>query len=353
MPDVAPDDPSIPDAPDGSDRRPPAASTAGPQEDDPSGTSGTADGPAAGDGGPRIDVVAPPRPDPGTTIAALGPGDRIAGAFACVRKDRAQGRSGQAYLALDLRDRTGTIPARVFRDVDRLDGAFARGDVVQVSGTVDRYREDLVAELTAVRRLDPATVDPTRFLPTAYRDLDELDGFLEGLAGEVGDAAFSGLLRELLGDEALRRRWRLAPCTIGGHHSYLGGLLEHTVAVGALAQEACVHHPGLNRDLLLTACIVHDLGRTREFTYAAEIGRTEQGELLGHVELGLRIMSEPARRAGLDETRWMHLAHCVLTHHGPERAGGRFRSAEAAALHRINALDATIKDALEHGLGNG
>jgi 3'-5' exoribonuclease len=269
-----------------------------------------------------------------------------------VRKDRQQGRSG-AYLAIDLRDRTGTMPARIFKDVDRLDAAFDRGDVVQVAGTVDRYREELVAELTAVRRLDPAQVDPTQFLPTAYRDLDELDGFLEGLADEVGDDAFGGLLRELLGDEALRRRWRLAPCTIGGHHSYLGGLLEHTVAVGALAQEACVHHPGLNRDLLLTACIVHDLGRTREFTYAAEIGRTEQGELLGHVELGLRILSEPARRAGLDETRWMHLAHCVLTHHGPERAGGRFRSAEAATLHRINALDATIKDALEHGLGNG
>ena len=337
---VAPDDPSTPYAPDGSDPRPGAPSTDGPR--DPDGASADER---------RIDVPAPRDPPPSATIAALGPGDRIAGAYACVRKDRAQGRSG-AYLALGLRDRTGTIPARVFKDVDRLDAAFGRGDVVQVAGTVDRYREELVAELTAVRRLDPAQVDPTQFLPTAYRDLDELDGFLEGLAGEVGDTGFGGLLHQLLSDEGLRRRWRLAPCTIGGHHSYLGGLLEHTVAVGALAQEACVHHPGLNRDLLLTACIVHDLGRTREFTYAAEIGRTEVGELLGHVELGLRILSEPARRAGVDETRWMHLAHCVLTHHGPERAGGRFRSAEAAALHRLNALDATIKDALEHGLGN-
>lgn len=340
MPPVAPDDPSTPYAPDGSDPRPGAASSDGGPE-------------AAPDDAPRAIDVPAPRPSTAQTVASLAPGDRIAGAFACVRKDRGQGRSGGAYLALDLRDRTGTIPARVFRDVDRLDAAFHRGDVVQVAGSVDRYREELVAELTQVRRLDPREVDPTQFLPTAYRDLDELDGFLEGLAGEVGDGPFSALLHELLGDEALRRRWRLAPCTIGGHHSYLGGLLEHTVAVGALAQEACVHHPGLNRDLLLTACIVHDLGRTREFTYAAEIGRTEVGELLGHVELGLRILSEPARRAGVDETRWMHLAHCVLTHHGPERAGGRFRSAEAATLHRLNALDATIKDALEHGLGNG
>lgn len=286
------------------------------------------------------------------TVAALGPGDRLAGVFACVRKDRASGRSGP-YLAIDLRDRTGTIAARVFRDVDRWDGAFDRGDVVQVSGTVDRYRDGLVAELTAVRRVDPESVDPARFLPVAYRDLDELDGFLEGLAGEVGDPAFGALLRELMEDEALRRAWRKAPCSIASHHAYLGGLLEHTVAVGALANEVCVHHPGLNRDLLLTATIVHDLGRTREFRYGAEIDRTEVGELLGHIELGLRIISEPARRAGLDEQRWSHLAHCVLTHHGPERAGGRFRSAEAAALFRLNAVDASIKDALEHGLGNG
>lgn len=310
----------------------------------------TAGAPAPADS-PTPPVTPTPPPAP-SSVAALGPGDRIAGSYACVRKDRSQGRSG-SYLSLDLRDRTGTMPARIFRDVERWDAAFERGDVVQVTGTVDRYREELVAELTAVKRLDPAEVDPTQFLPTAYRDLDELDGFLEGLAGEVGDQGFAGLLRELLGDEALRRAWRLAPCTIGGHHSYLGGLLEHTVAVGALAQEACVHHPGLNRDLLLTACLVHDLGRTREFTYAAEVGRTEVGELLGHVELGLRVIAEPARRAGLDETRWSHLAHCVLTHHGAERAGGRFRSAEAATLHRLNALDATIKDALEHGLGNG
>lgn len=289
---------------------------------------------------------------PEVTIAALGPGDRLAGVFACVRKDRLAGRSGP-YLAVDLRDRTGTMPARIFKDVDRWEGNFDRGDVVQVSGSVDRYRDELVAELTAVRRVDPASVDPARFLPVAYRDLDELDGFLEGLAGEVGDPGFGGLLRELLEDEALRRAWRLAPCSIGGHHAYLGGLLEHTVAVGAMAVEACVHHPGLNRDLLLTACLVHDLGRTREFTYGAEIGRTEVGEMLGHIELGLRIMSEPARRAGLDEQRWSHLAHCVLTHHGPERAGGRFRSAEAATLQRLNALDATIKQSLEYGMGNG
>lgn len=151
---------------------------------------------------------------PEVTIAALGPGDRLAGVFACVRKDRLAGRSGP-YLAVDLRDRTGTMPARIFKDVDRWEGNFDRGDVVQVSGSVDRYRDELVAELTAVRRVDPASVDPARFLPVAYRDLDELDGFLEGLAGEIGDPGFGGLLRELLADEALRRAWRLAPCSIG------------------------------------------------------------------------------------------------------------------------------------------
>jgi 3'-5' exoribonuclease len=119
--------------------------------------------------------------------------------------------------------------------------------------------------------------------------------------------------------------------------------------VGTLVAETCVLHPRLNSDLLLTAALVHDLGKTREFTYGAEIGLSEEGRLLGHVVLGQRMLDE--RSAGMDEGRRLALAHCVLTHHGAAAApGGRFGSPEALALYRLNALDATVKGALEHGL---
>src|SRR5581483_2974863 len=181
------------------------------------------------------------------------------------------------------------------------------------------------------------------------RDLDELDGFLEHLSREVYDAGYRRLLDGMLADASLRAQWRRAPCTRAGHHAYLGGLLEHTVAVAGLALEVCQLHPRLNSDLLLAAAIVHDIGRVREFTYGAEFGLTEEGRLLGHLVLGERILSP--RLSSLDDGRRLALLHCVLTHHGADTLPGRrFGSAEALALFRLNALDTAVKGALEHGL---
>jgi 3'-5' exoribonuclease len=286
------------------------------------------------------------------TIATLRAGQEVEGVFACTRKDRLLSRSGTPYLAVELRDRTGAVQGRAFRDADVLAGRFDRGDLVRVAGRVERFRDELQVELRAIGRAPAGEADPATFLPVAYRDLDELDGFLEHLASEVHDKGLQALLGTLLGDAALRAQWRRAPCTRGGHHAYLGGLLEHTVAVGTLAMEACQLHPRLDSDLLICAALVHDLGKTREFTYSAEIGLTDEGRLLGHVELGLALLGEYAARIpALRAERRLALAHCVLCHHGPDQAPSRrFGSAEALALYRLNALDATIKDALEHGL---
>jgi 3'-5' exoribonuclease len=286
------------------------------------------------------------------TIATLRPGQEVEGVFACTRKDRLVSRAGTPYLAVELRDRTGAVQGRAFRDADVLAGRFDRGDLVRVAGRVERFRDELQVELRAIGRAPEGEADPAAFLPVAFRDLDELDGFLEHLAREVHEPGLRALLDSLLADDGLRAQWRRAPCTRAGHHAYLGGLLEHTVAVGTLALEACQLHPRLNSDLLLTAALVHDLGKTREFTFGAEIGLTDAGRLLGHVELGLALLRE--RAAGLPRLsaeRRITLEHCVLCHHGPEAAPGRrFGSPEALALHRLNALDAAVKGALEHGL---
>jgi 3'-5' exoribonuclease len=282
-------------------------------------------------------VAAPP-----SAIATMRAGDEIRGVFACTRKDRLTARTGTPYLALELRDRTGTITARVFRDADLQAGRFDNGDLVRVAGRVERFRDELQLELRAIARADGA--DPAAFLPVAYRDLDELDGFLEHLAGEVRDPPFRALLDGLLGDADLRAAMRRSPCTRGGHHAYLGGLLEHTVAVATLALETCTLHPRLDQNLLLTAALVHDIGKTREFELGAEIALSDEGRLLGHVELGLRMLDE--RVGALDAPRRLALAHCVLTHHGDRRPA----TPEALALLRLNALDAGVKAALEQGI---
>jgi 3'-5' exoribonuclease len=298
--------------------------------------------------------LAPPssRSEEPGAIALPRAGQDVDGVFACTRKDRLTTRAGPPYLAVELRDRTGAIQGRVFREADVMGGRFERGDLVRVAGKVERFRDELQVDLRSIARVAEADADadPAQFLPVAYRDLDELDGFLEHLSREVHDKGLAALLADLLGDAALRAEWRRAPCTRAGHHSYLGGLLEHTVAVGTLALELCQLHPRLDSDLLICAALVHDLGKTREFTYGAEIALSEQGRLLGHVELGLTLLRE-RRVPALDEDRMLALSHCVLTHHGPDAAPGRrFGSAEALALYRLNALDAMVKGALEHGL---
>jgi 3'-5' exoribonuclease len=307
-------------------------------------------------------------------IATLRFEQEVDGVFACVRKERQISRAGTPYLTVELRDSTGTIRARAFRDADVLAGRFERGELVRVQGRVERFRDELQIALAAIARADGSDgdADPARFLPMAYRDLDELEGFLEHLAREVYEPGLKGLLARLLGDAALRKEIRRAPCSppapLGAdsrlrgagagagrsgssHHAYLGGLLEHTVAVATLALELCTLHPRLDRDLLLSAALVHDLGKTREFTYGAEIGRSREGQLLGHIELGLRLISSHAP-ATLDAERRLALEHCVMLHHGADAASGqRFSSGEALALYRLNALDAQVKGAFEQGMG--
>ena len=285
-----------------------------------------------------------------TQVAELRAGTEVEGVFACSRKDRLTAKSGTPYLAVELRDRTGAIQGRAFRDADFLAGQFERGDLVAVSGRVERFREELQVELRSIRRAEGA--DPAAFLPTAYRDLDELDGFLEHLAREVYDPDLRALLDAFLGDEAFRSELRRAPCTRAGHHAYLGGLLEHTVAVATLALETCALHPRLDSDLLTCAAILHDAGKTLEFQLGAEIELSDAGALVGHVVLGQQLVVERAARLdGFPGEKLHAVLHCVLAHHGGDSLPGRrFRSAEALALFRLNSLDAGLKATLEHGL---
>lgn len=292
------------------------------------------------------------------TIATLRDGDSVKAVFACVRKERLITRAGDPYLTLELRDQGGSAKGRVFRDADLLAGRFERGDLVRVRGRAETFRGELQIAVQDIARVDLPEGDAARFLPVSRRDLDELEGFVEHLTREVYDPGYKALLDRMLADSELRAGLRQAPCSLPSigasraslHHAFLGGLLEHTVAVATMAVELCAVHPRLDRDLLLCAALVHDLGKTREYAYGAEITRTEEGVMLGHVELGLRLIATHAAPT-LTGARRLELEHCVLVHHGEGTGGGRrATTAEALALQRLNALDAGVKGAFEQGL---
>jgi 3'-5' exoribonuclease len=284
-------------------------------------------------------------------VADLRPGQRFEGRYACLAKERLTARNGSAYLSLRLRDRSGAIAARVFRDPDRIGLRFEAGDAIVARGKVERYRGELVAELEDARPLEPDSFDPTEFLPAAYRSVDELAGFAEHLVREIHDPGLRGVAEAVVLSGPLATEFRRAPATRGGHHAYLGGLLEHTVAVGTLVGEVCQLHPRLDSDLLMAGALVHDAGRAREFTYGAEFGLSAEGRMLGHLAIGAEIVGAAA--SSLPEQRRLALLNCLLSHHGPEAGPGRhsaargFASAEALALYRINALDASVKGFLE------
>jgi 3'-5' exoribonuclease len=265
------------------------------------------------------------------TIAELAEDRVVDGVFAVARKQRLRTRSGSPYLALELVDPSGRIDARVWSDVELLDKRFGEGDAVRVLGRVERFRDRLQLE---VRALEPAEDDPATLVPESRRDVDEAEGFFEFLAAEIAHPGLRSLVDAFTADAEFRARFRILPATPDSHHSYTGGLLEHTVAVATICREAVQLHPRLRGDLLVAAALLHDVGRTRELDRGPLFLATEEGKLLGHVHLGLRLVEEQAR--GLDGEVRAELLHAIAVHHDARAA----RTAEAAVLHYANQLDA-------------
>jgi 3'-5' exoribonuclease len=261
------------------------------------------------------------------TIAELAE-DRVVEAVYAVRtKRKLRTRSGASYLALELVDPTGRIEARVWKDVELLDGRFGEGDAVRVLGRVEKFRDRLQLD---VRSLESSDVDPSSLTPAIRRDADELAGFLDFLVAEISHPGLAQTVQSVFADSDLAAY----PATPDDHHSYAGGLLEHTVGVATLCRETSQLHPRLRADLLLAAALVHDVGRTRELSRGPAFTPTREGLLLGHVHLGLRVIEERAR--GLSGAQRAELLHCVASHHDSRGS----RTAEAAVLYHANQLDA-------------
>jgi 3'-5' exoribonuclease len=266
-----------------------------------------------------------------SAIAELEEDRVVEGIYAVARKERRRTRNGADYLALELVDPSGRIEARVWSDVALLDARFGEGDAVRVLGRVDRYRDRLQLD---VRSLEPAEEDAAALTPGLRRDADELDGFLEFLAGELRHPGLGGLVGGFVADERFRARLRELPASPEVHHDYAGGLLEHTVAVATICRDAASVHPRLRSDLLVAAALLHDVGRTLELGRAPTFRPTAEGRLLGHIQLGIRLIE--SRAVNLDRDVLAELVHAVAVHHDGRAA----RTAEAAVLYHANQLDA-------------
>lgn len=284
-----------------------------------------------------------------TTISELVP-DRVAeGIYGVARKRRLHTKGGQAYLALELVDATGRLEARVWQDVDLLDGRFAEGDAVRVLGRVEKFRDRLQLEVKSIEAAPG--VEPAALTPASRRDLNDTDGFLEFLAEELTHPGLRAVVGRFTGDARIRTALRELPASLDGHHDYAGGLLEHTVGVATICRETAQLHPRLRSDLLVAAALLHDVGRTVELTRGPAFAPTPEGRLLGHVHLGLRLIEERAEAVAataLPSTVRAELLHAVASHHEARAA----RTAEAAVLYHANQLDAVAATRSVDGTGD-
>jgi len=266
------------------------------------------------------------------TIADLVEDRTVDAVFAVARKRRLTTRGGKPYLALELVDPSGRIEGRIWDDVELLDRRFSEGDAVRVLGRVERFDGRLQLQ---VRTVEAADADPADLAPALRRDADELDGFLEFLAAEIAHRGLADVVGRILGEQEVRDGMRKLPAAgADGHHGYAGGLLEHTVGVATLCRETAQLHPRLRADLLLAAALLHDVGRVHELGRGPAFRPTAEGALLGHVQLGVRLVD--ARSPNLDAELRAELLHAIAAHHDRIAA----QTAEASVLYHANQLDA-------------
>ena len=258
-----------------------------------------------------------------TAIAELEENRTVEGVYAVARKERLRTRNGGTYLALELVDPSGRISARVWNDVDLLDGRFEAGDAVRVLGRVEKFRERAPGR-GADARAGGGSRSRRRWRSACAATPTSSRASSSSSSRRCTTTGCASVVVRALAEAPLRSY----PATPDGHHSYAGGLLEHTVGVATLCRELCQIHPRLRPDLLIAAALVHDVGRTRELGPPPVFAPTEQGTLLGHVHLGLRLLEE------LDAPD--ELLHAVACHHDARAA----RTAEAAVLYHANQLDA-------------
>lgn len=272
-------------------------------------------------------------------ISELSEGSRIDAALALRTKEMRAARNGDAYLTLELADRTGSLPGVLFRPNPEA-ASVPVGSVVRVTGTVTAYRGMRRISVDSMR---PASAyDPEELIASGTHSRDELVSEFTELVRSVNDSGLRRLLRAVFGDKQFFERFQRCPGAQTHHHAYLGGLIEHTVAVASLCTTLAERYEMVDRDLLIAAAVLHDVGKVDELEYTTSITYTAEGRLVGHVVLGLQRVRTAAVGARVSGPRLLRLEHAMLSHHGELEWGSPKRPStlEALLLHHADNLDA-------------
>ncbi len=277
-------------------------------------------------------------------VNELAPGQSVQGVFLVQSKDVRQKRTGEPYLSLTLMDRTGELDAKMWDNVSNVMDAFDRDDFVRVKGETQLFQNRLQLTIHSLARVVDADVDLADFLPTSRRPLDEMKAELAALIASLKNPHLKALLEALFADPAVAGPFFRAPAAKGIHHAWLGGLAEHALSLCAQARFMAAHYAGrIDGDLLITGAILHDIGKTSELEYSRSFAYSTEGSLLGHMQIGLRLVATHLPPGFPPKLRAL-VEHLILSHHGQLEFGSPKLPVfpEALLLHHLDNLDSKM-----------
>ncbi len=284
-------------------------------------------------------------------IKDLHDGDRVFDIYLCKHKYSAVTKNGKPYETVVLQDKTGTIDAKIWDPNSAGICDFDVLDYIEVYGDVNAFQSSLQISVKRTRKCEEGEYDPADYLPVTSKNMEEMYSQLCGYIGSIQNPHLHSLLEEIfVKDEEFVRIFKKHSAAKSVHHGFIGGLLEHTLSIVKLCDYYCTAYPMLNRDLLLTCAMCHDIGKTRELSAFPENDYTEDGQLLGHIIIGVEMVGEKIRQIpGFPQLLAAEVKHCILAHHGEYEYGSPKKPAiiEAMALNFADNTDAKMQTFME------
>jgi len=280
-----------------------------------------------------------------TYINEIKENDNVDSLFLVREKSSGVTKAGNAYLKLKLGDRSGEMEGRIWTSAGDLAESFEKNDFVHAKGKAVSFQEHLQLNITRIERIGEEDIVLSDFFPVSEKDIDGMFQSLTEISQQVKNQYLYQLLRLFWKDESFVERFKMAPASKWLHHTYLGGLLEHTLSLTQLVLKNASHYPGLNLDLLLTASILHDLGKVDELCYRRSFDYSDEGRLLGHIILGIEKVEDKIRQLpDFPKDLSTLLKHLLLSHHGQYTWGSPKKpmTLEAVILHYLDDMDAKM-----------
>lgn len=279
-------------------------------------------------------------------LSELEPNQTVQGTFLVSYKDVRQKKSGDPYLSLTLTDRSGELDAKMWDNAAEALHTFERDDFVRVKGLLQIFQNRPQLTLHKIQAVPESEIDLADFLPASKRDRDEMFRELEGWIAGITNPHLKQLLEAIFSDPDVALAFRTAPAAKTVHHNWIGGLIEHVLSLCTLAKTAAAHYPHIDFDLLLTGVLLHDIGKIRELHYARSFGYTTEGQLLGHIQIGVQMVLEKLRLQPDFPPRLRDLlVHMILSHHGELEFGSPKIPVfpEALLLHLLDNMDSKME----------